>query len=187
MKLIFPRINRAVLILLMIYLSIPLSIFGFWFSLTYRVQECLPIGDSDSDSFAQGNLSSSNVEKITVYFNKEEASNMDCKKIKALPKIEIFDKSLISKLNRTLSQKCYSINCSSKKESLTRTYSGYIIADLNSKKSVYLAFIIWEHRNTLIEYASRSFEIAANQAILGEEFCNLILADLQKLEKNQAP
>jgi hypothetical protein len=158
-------------------LLIPLWV---WFSLTYSIRECLPIGDSDSDTFAQGILESSKIEKITIHFNKLDEFDIDCSKLKALPKFEFSDKNKISKFNKALELDCSKLPCTN--SDLGRTYQGFAIAELASRKKVYFAFRIYPDRSTYIQVASRSFELYAKERIVNKNFSDLILPDLKKLD-----
>ncbi len=185
MKSHFITPTRIFFLVIIICSLVPLNFLYSWFASTYNVRECLPIGDSDSDAFATGRIKSSSIKKITIYLYKDQkhyTDYIDCKKIKTLRKIEISDNDMIFWLNNALLIQCYSQECASKRKMLDREYAGYVIAELNKGKVVYLAFRINRDRSTLIGFANRIFQVATNESILGEDFCNLLLPDLQKLE-----
>lgn len=182
MKCHFITPTRIFFLVIIICSLVPLNFLYSWFASTYNVRECLPIGDSDSDAFATGRTKSSSIKKITIYFDKDQKYYRDCKKIKTLRKIEISDNDMIFWLNNALLIQCYSQECASKREILDREYEGYVIAELNKGKVVYLSFRINRDRSTHIWFADRIFQVATNESILGEDFCNLLLPDLQKLE-----
>lgn len=182
MKRHFITPTRIFLLVIIICSLVPLNYLYSWFASTYNVRECLPIGDSDSDAFANGRIKSSNIKKITIYLDKDQIFYRDCKRIKTLKKFEISDNDTIFRLNNALLIECYGQKCASKREVLDKEYEGYVIAELSKGKVVYLTFRINRDRSTSIGFADRIFQLATNESILREDFCNLLLPDLQKLE-----